>query len=298
MASRVLLGQRKAVICYLPNLRAAVRHFRAFSSYEQSQASTFQFSAYNDDYDPSDRALGPFAAPDSRFPLPGLTGTGSHMKKSQSLPLPETVDPDALINQQFTMDRHGSLFEEWLRNTKRHENEDILPSQPYPSDKLECVAQECPALLKKDFQELFPDRDLRHCNVTVLTISQKTENDMTAWSPDVEEERETLLKQFITGAQEICETLKNAGYWGDFIDPSSGRPYLGAYTNATFFETDDRYRKLGFEIEDLGCCKVISHHLWGTHAYVGSLFTDAPMNHPVILDLMLKEKENPKKKSS
>ena len=61
--------------------------------------------------------------------------------------------------------------------------------------------------------------------------------------------------------------------------------YFGAYTNATLFETDDRYRKFGFEINDLGCCKVIFHRLWGAHAYVGSLFTNAPMDHPAIRQL-------------
>ena len=45
-----------------------------------------------------------------------------------------------------------------------------------------------------DFQDLFPDRDLSKDNFTIITLSQKTENDMTAWNETVEEERELLLK--------------------------------------------------------------------------------------------------------
>ena len=50
------------------------------------------------------------------------------------------------------------------------------------------------------------------------------------------------------------------GYWADFIDPCSGTPHYSAHSATTMFETDDRWRLLGFRIEDLGCCKVISHN--------------------------------------
>lgn len=160
--------------------------------------------------------------------------------------------------------------------------------KPTAIDLLECVAQDCSKSFCKDFQGLFPDRDLSADDLTVITLSQKTENDMTSWSDAVEEERESLLANFICGAKEICQSLRQAGFWADFIDPASGIPFLGSHTNDSLFETDERYKKLGFDIEDLGCCKVIRHHLWGTHVYVGSLFTNAPFDTPMIQQIMHK----------
>ena len=47
--------------------------------------------------------------------------------------------------------------------------------------------------INSDFQDLFPDRDLNNGNLTFITLSQKTVNDMTGWNSDVEAEREQLL---------------------------------------------------------------------------------------------------------
>ena len=79
--------------------------------------------------------------------------------------------------------------------------------------------------------------------------------------------------------------LKSDGYWADFIDPSAGVPYYGRYSNTTMFETDDKYRLLGFRIEDLGCCKVICHKEFGRKVFVGTIFTSVPSSNGVIQDL-------------
>jgi hypothetical protein len=147
---------------------------------------------------------------------------------------------------------------------------------------MELKAVPCPKTLKKDLKNLFLDIEIEKTkNITVLNLTQKSVTDMSAWSPEMEAEREALTKDFINVAIAVCHDLQKIGngmYWADFIEPASGRPYFGKYTNACLFETDDKYRDLGFKIEDLGCCKVIKHVKWSTNAFVGSIFTDASID--------------------
>ena len=98
-----------------------------------------------------------------------------------------------------------------------------------------------------DLQHLFPQQPVLKGNFTVVTICQKTENDMTTWSEQVDEERDALHILYSDTAQELCQTLWNAGYWADFIDPSSGRPvsflnvyvYSGQYKHLTYVHNPD-----------------------------------------------------------
>jgi len=156
------------------------------------------------------------------------------------------------------------------------------------TNQVEVRALDCPRLLRKDLKHLFPNLDLKEGDVTVLNITQKTEGDMSAWSPSMDLERMQLTSGFIESATSVCSALQQFGYWADFIDPSSGRPYLGKFTNATLFETDERYKQMGFQIEDLGCCKVLRHVLWGTKAFVGTIFTDAPLHCEILQSIVNK----------
>lgn len=241
--------------------------------------------------DPSLGLLGP---KDLRMPLPGNVGFSHRLSPSV---FPATVQNtkktwqdtelfSTLTNYERQYQVVKQSAQEDLDELNSTEIEELLLDLPQPSDVLECVAQDCPKLVRKDFADLFPGRDVTFGPLTVVTLTQKTKSDMSAWSEVVEYEREELVACFVDAAKEICEQLQNDGYWSDFIDPSSGRPYLGSYTNATLFETDERYRHLGFSIEDLGCCKIIRHGTWGTHAFVGCIFTNAPFNGDVLQDVL------------
>lgn len=99
--------------------------------------------------------------------------------------------------------------------------------------------------------ELFPKAEV-YGQLTVVTLTQKANGRM---SSDLETEQ--LTKQFVLAAEDICSKLKRAGYWADFINPFSGLPYLSPLQQSKLYETDERFRCLGFHIIDKKQCKVI-----------------------------------------
>ena len=124
-------------------------------------------------------------------------------------------------------------------------------------EMMDLVAHDAPALVRRELSLLFPEEDLTSGTLSVITLSFHTENDMSKWSEEMEDEREKLMEHSVVICKELCGRLKDDGYWSDFIDPSSGSPHFSAHTNSTLFETNETYRALGFDIDDLGCCKVI-----------------------------------------
>ncbi|KAK7830334.1 hypothetical protein U0070_018842 [Myodes glareolus] len=196
-----------------------------------------------------------------------LSGAASQKKSLTHKTLPGvSAEPPSTERPEFVMAQYGN-------ECPSTDAQEINTAETYfEAARVECVIQTCPQLPQTDFESLFSE--VANNKLMILTVTQKTGNGVTVWSGEVELEREMLLKKFIRGAKDICYALRAEGYWADFIDPSSGLAFLGPYTSNTLFETDERCRHLGFSV-DLGCCKVIHHRLWGTHVFVGSIFTHA-----------------------
>ncbi|XP_073490305.1 cobalamin trafficking protein CblD isoform X2 [Aquarana catesbeiana] len=270
-----------------------VRGTRAFSTAGSSGSDEPYVAATPPDILPRtvwpDELMGPFGPQDQRFQLPGNVGFDDHvngMSTQRKVHAPKNL-PD-LLSEPAASERHEFVMAQFVNEFQGSE---VSPQQQevssagsyFENAKVECAMQRCPELLRKDVVSMFPE--IPDQNVLVLTVTQKTMNDMTAWSEEVDNEREMLLEKFINGAKEICYALRSEGYWADFIEPSSGLAYFGPYTNNTLYETDERYRHLGFRVEDLGCCKVIRHNVWGTHVVVGSIFTNAPQDSAIMRKL-------------
>lgn len=250
-----------------------------------------------------DPVLGVFSPKDARCCLPGNLGVdlepqpplpGAVGQKEEPESNKDRLDRSDLLTQFTYRERQAQALysaADYLHNTSGADKDACTGTvmETFPDiqgmDKMDCKLQEAPRLLKRDIQGLFPNRPELARNCSVITLARKTVNDMTGWSSDVEEEREKLVETFMQAAKEVCGKLRTEGYWADFIDPSCGKPYYGSHTNTTLFETDEKYRLLGFRIEDLGCCKVITHPVFGRHVFVGTIFTDVHPGNGVVQDV-------------
>ncbi|KAA8578118.1 hypothetical protein FQN60_000105 [Etheostoma spectabile] len=244
-----VLCSRARLVTYLPGFHVLLHRVAGARAFSAAGSITATSDTGLQTVWPDD-SMGPFGPQDQRFQLPGNMGFDCHL--------------EGLAEQKKSL-THKTL-------------PDVL-SSPSSSERHEFIlAQFIP-----EFLSMFPEAP--SSGMTVVTVTQKSHNDMTAWSSEVEQEREHMLDKFVDGAKEICCALQREGFWADFIEPSSGLAFFGSYTNNTLFETDERYRHLGFQIEDLGCCRVIRHSVWGTHVFVGTIFTNAPPSSPVMKTL-------------
>lgn len=232
------------------------------------------------------------------FPLPGNIGILVELKQ-------ETI-PKKILNlenskQNIIAENLDHLLYNPLPEELQYDKLRIVPSgleltnmdnKDVPKEAIKPVfelkAYNCPKSLMNDFQNYFRLKSISDSPISVITVSFKTMNDMSLWNQQVDTEREILTEQFVKKAQEICQLFESEGFWADYIDPSSGSLNKSPFTDTTFYETDERYRHLGFEIIDNGCCKVISHHEWGTKSYVGCIVTNATTNGKFLQEIINK----------
>lgn len=268
-------------VVYFPCFQASVKQIKKFSSgseFPKQPKHRVPFTNTGGENALPDVTLSQFFPQDHRFPMPGLLGPKYDRAELEVVPKKE-LD---LFSSLLPTEHQTQILQQAIVHDRMIETDEEYSATDEDPSEIELKAQTCPKVLCRDLQSLFPDRDLMSGDLVVVTITHRTDNDMSSWSSEVDEEREEMNLKFMTSAHEICQSIAEAGFWADFIDPSSGVPFYGPRTNSTLFETDDRYRYFGFEIEDLGCCKVIRHSLWDMHVFVGCIFTSAPLNHPVL----------------
>jgi len=263
---------------------------------ETPAGSSTEVFVYNPEFDIKwpNQQLGVLASKDKNFALPGDIGSLPDGRLGSLQVAPPASHPDILTRPTQREAQVHTLYNanDYIKYTMGSEK-DIF-SEPkmlrdfpdLPSvEMMDLEAHDAPALVRRELSLLFPEEDLSSGTLSVVTLSFYTENDMSKWSEEMEEEREKLMEHSVVICKELCGRFKEEGYWADFIDPASGTPHYSPHTNSTLFETNETYRALGFEIDDLGCCKVISHLKFGHNVFVTTIVTNCSVENDVMESL-------------
>ena len=230
--------------CLFSGNKIANRDFVSFTASSSQTRRVLEDSAAC-----SDREIDLLELKDTRFRLPGNVGV---VVSDNFVTKVEHLNANATTKKQ-----NGKFAKKpaSINLTSEKLLQELTIQKPVPNidmfladDRqiLHCDAHECPTLMVQDFQELFPNIQELSQGMTVMTISQKSINDMSAWSSNVIDERESLMEKFVFTAERMCNYLKSLGYWADFIDPSSGRPYNVSYCLTSLNLTVKHLTKIDF----------------------------------------------------
>ena len=207
-----------------------------------------------------------------RFYLPGSIGPGWSDVTTTIQVRTQLVDLHP--NKQILVDAPKKKSARSLSRSKM--------SNQHP--ELHYVAQECPLLLRKGIEELFPGcLDVGSPQLTIVTVSQFINPKVMKWNKEIETEK--LAKYFVLAASDICAKLRRMGYWADFINPFSGQPHLNLQKNSTLYKTDERFRCLGFKILHRSNCKVIFCDN-NAKNFLGNFYTTAPASTEFLREIL------------
>ncbi|XP_034031711.1 metabolism of cobalamin associated Da [Thalassophryne amazonica] len=237
-----------------------------------------------------DENMGPFGPQDQRFQLPGNVGFDCHLEgtaEQKKAPVHRTV-PDILTTPSST-ERHHFILAQFVN--KFHGKLDSITARVHKAEQYftqshtDCSISSCPELLRKELELLFPAAP--PTAITVVTVTQKSSH-----SEEAEQDRNQLLHRFVNGAKEMCFALWTAGYWADFIDPTTGDAFFASAARQTTLRTEKELQHLGFHIEVSGSCTVIHHILRGMPLFVGTVFTNAPTHSSAVARLLGRSNEH------
>mmetsp|Transcript_11808 Transcript_11808/g.13610 ORF Transcript_11808/g.13610 Transcript_11808/m.13610 type:complete len:196 (-) Transcript_11808:233-820(-) len=133
-----------------------------------------------------------------------------------------------------------------------------------------------PSLLKRDLKMVFPST-LPSDNILLVPTCQHSTIDLLGRSPEVAEQKDSLLVSFMSFSSHLASLLQSCGYWADYCDPASGLPMVAPDGNVVFPEVACFERLRKYKTSSAGGCRVIVHPEWGTSIYPATFFTNAPL---------------------
>ncbi|EDV95108.1 cobalamin trafficking protein CblD [Drosophila grimshawi] len=141
--------------------------------------------------------------------------------------------------------------------------------------RLEFACCQCPMLIRDSIFELFPVRAIgqKDYAITLLTLSYEGEIEQGA-------------AKFVLAAREISDRLLSLGYWSDFVNPFSGRPYYLPRDGSTLYKQDSRFRGVNMCLSIYNECVLITAEENDNVCFSGTVFCTAPNDYGLLVELL------------
>nr|XP_023671731.1 methylmalonic aciduria and homocystinuria type D homolog, mitochondrial-like isoform X2 [Paramormyrops kingsleyae] len=199
------LCSRAVLVSRLPGIRdllCRVAATRAFSTESQTVWP--------------DENMGPFGPRDQRFQLPGNVGFACHLEGARGPQRgPAYVMAPDVLSAPSSSERHEFILAQFITEFQLPQGKEspfperVSKAELYFEDSnVECAIQPCPELLKQDFESMFPEAPVS--GMMVVTVTQKTQHDMTLGCEEVTREREELLSKPPMSKPEVTVARKNS----------------------------------------------------------------------------------------
>ncbi|XP_073834279.1 methylmalonic aciduria and homocystinuria type D homolog, mitochondrial-like isoform X2 [Musca autumnalis] len=139
---------------------------------------------------------------------------------------------------------------------------------------LEFSVAQCPSLIKKSLHELFPAPEVVSSDkLTLVTLKFNGDSEQGA-------------RKFVLAAREIASRLRLHGYWADFMNPFSGKPFYSWASGKNLYKIDKRFRGLNMKLKKHNDCVVILPDENAEKTFSGSIYTNAPSDYSEIKSLI------------
>ncbi|KAH8344688.1 hypothetical protein KR067_003365 [Drosophila pandora] len=142
--------------------------------------------------------------------------------------------------------------------------------------RLEFSCCPCPLLIRESLVELFPVRVVaqRDSLITMLILS---------YEGDIEQG----AAKFVLAARDMCDRLLSLGYWADFLNPFSGRPYFMPRDGSILYKQDHRFRGLNMRLSQQNHCTVIAAEENDRTHFSGTIYCTAPSHYAQLVQLLV-----------
>ncbi|CAB4422460.1 unnamed protein product [Rhizophagus irregularis] len=126
----------------------------------------------------------------------------------------------------------------------------------------------------RELKSVFPQVEYIERCLVVPTFLKCT-HDLVGIGAAIDNEKDEKLEDFVGWGKEICQKLRDRGYWADLTDPCSGYPIFSERGPSIYPDVQGAVELLKYDLHNAGCCHILLHPKWGSKVYPGTLFTTA-----------------------